>query len=911
LTVGRAEFIVTHSFESEPVHPADYVLHASDRLGAYEIQSLIGVGGMGEVYRALDTRLGRTVAIKVLRTACSADADAHERLEREARAVAALNHQHICTLYDVGHADGIDYLVMEHLTGETLAARIAKGPLSIEQAIDLAIQIASALDSAHSVGIVHRDLKPGNIFLARTGAPVAATIAKLLDFGLAKPYAPVVETGSVAPVGSLELTQTGAFAGTIRYMAPEQLDGRPADARTDIFAFGAVIYEAISGRRAFDGATDVEVIRGILEVEPPPLADLQPATPALLTRIVTTCLAKNPDERWQTARDLYRGLMWSRDANVFQKLAANSEGSKRRRAWLPATVVAIIAAATIWISHWPWSSPPPSQRTVSFPVYPPEGTKFPRGTAEIAVAPDGRQLAFVALSADGTRRLWVRGLASVSAHLLEGTEGAAFPFWSPNSESIAFFTPGKLLRIAAAGGSPQVLCDVPVAGRGGTWSKNGTILFSSGDGLSRVSDHGGGATRVTSLDQSRAEQTHMWPVFLPDGQRYLYLARTANRDNTAIYQGALDSKEAHRIIVSESNVALAGQYLISLSNDALVAYRFDPDRAQVVGEPITVADNISMDAPLRSGAAFAAGGNVVLAFRNASPNSRLIWFDRSGKRVDEIQAVGDYHHPSLSVDEKRVAIEKTDPSTGRHTVWILDLARGVTSRLVSDALGAHVPVWSPDGSRVVFNSNRLGGSDLFWIKTDGTIGDELLFRSKDGDGLQVTDWSRDGRLLIYQSIRRGQADLWILPARPGAEPRPFLETPASERQGVFSPDMQWIAYTSDETGAHEVYLRRLADGAGKWQISTHGGGQPAWRRDGKELFYLSPDGQLMASDVIVRGPALTTGVPHALFSTGLTASFIDRRNQFVVTRDGQKFLVNISAEDENPSPITVVLNWTP
>jgi len=513
------------------------------------------------------------------------------------------------------------------------------------------------------------------------------------------------------------------------------------------------------------------------------------------------------------------------------------------------------------------------------------------------------------LSADGSAHLWIRRFDTVAARALDGTDGAMYPFWSADGRSVGFFTPGNLKRIFEAGGSPQLLSEARFP-RGGTWNRDGTILFSGADGaIQRVTDTGGAPTPATTLNEAHRERSHIWPVFLADGRRFLYPARSDDREQMGIYQGSLDSNQTHRVIAADSNVGPAGTYLFALSNRSLIAQVYDPDRAQVVGEPITVAAQIALDSPQRSGAAFSVGANGVVAYRSASPESHLLWFDRTGKEVDSFGAPGDYHHPWLSPDGKRIAIEKTDPATGRHTIWILERSRGIASRLVSDATGAHGPVWSPDGNRVVFSSNRLGGVDLYSIRADGAGPDELVLNSTDTSSLSATDWSLDGRFLVYGAERRGQHDLWILPVSPPRKAQPFFETPSNELQGQFSPDVRWIAYTSDESGTPEVYVRRFPGADGKWQVSTHGGAQPQWRRDGKELFYLAPDGKLMAAGVTASASTFETGTPRPLFNTGITTGFVDRRNQYVVTPDGQRFLVNISAEDENSAPITVVLNW--
>ena len=885
------------------------------RIGPYLLGARIGTGGMGVVYKARDTRLNRTVAIKVLPSDIAADLQARERFDREGRAIAALNHPHICALYDSGETASPDrpflgpirFLVMEYLEGETLADRLTRGALSRSHALQIAVQIASALDGAHRAGIVHRDLKPANVFLLRSGASATPT-AKLLDFGLAKASAVPIGGALTQPAVASDLTTPGTILGTVQYMAPEQLEGKDADARTDIFAFGAVLYEMITGRKAFEGASHASLIAAILEHEPPPLSSLQPLTLPILERIVSTCLAKDPDDRCQTARDLVRELTWVRDGDAATR-AAPPAGVRRTvrgaLAWAAALAIAALAILSIYLYR---HQAPSSTPGISFSIYAPDGTKFPRGTAEMAVSPDGSRVAFVALSANSTRRLWIRRFDTVASRALDGTDDAHYPFWSPDGRSVGFFAAGKLKTIAEAGGSAQVLCDVGQGARGGTWSRDGTIFFGRFDTpIQRVADTGGVATAVTTIDASRKERGHYWPVLLPDGRRFVYLARSEDREQTAVYQASRDSTQTHRLFAADSNVGPAGNYLFSLRNRSLIAHVYDPDRAQVVGEPITVAEQIGYFSQ-RADGAFSAAANGVLAYRSASPDSHLLWFDRTGQVVGSFRAPGDYHHPWLSPDEKRVAVEKTDPATGRHTIWIVELSRGIISRLVSDATGAHGPVWSPDGSHVVFSSNRLGGVDLYQIRADGAGGDALVLSSAEKAGYQATDWSVDGRFLLYEA-RGGHSALWILPVSPSQKAQPFFNTPANARHGQFSPDTKWIAYSSDESGAWEVYVRRFPGADGKWQVSTHGGAQPQWRRDGKELFYLAPDGKLMAADVKAGPTTFETGAPRTLFNTGITGSFVDRRNQYVVTRDGQRFLVNISAEDENSAPITVILNW--
>jgi Tol biopolymer transport system component len=896
-----AEGFLSGSVDTGRIVAALSGLCTGERVGPFEIMGLLGAGGMGEVYRARDTRLDREVAIKVLSPGFDADAAGRRRFEQEARAISKLTHPRISRLYDIGAATvrgaEVPYLVMELVDGETLAARLKHGRLPIEQALTIAIEIAEALAAAHAVGVVHRDIKPANIMLAAGGA-------KLLDFGLAR-LRPrlIIGESRAAESGDLRSAHTGII-GTLPYMAPEQLRGDDADARSDLFAFGAVLYEMLAGSRAFDAQSETDIVNAILEREPPSISSRQPRTSAALERLIATCLLKDPEERWQTSKDLVRELRWTRDD--LARPASIAPVPRMTRTLGAFAAMTLLALTIIAVT----GRPAPDPARLSFAVFAPDGTSFPRGTAEMAVSPDGSALVFVALAVDGTRHLWLRRFDTSESRLIEGSEAAHHPFWSPDGGAIGFFSHNQLKKIAATGGVPQVICELRLGARGGTWSRNGTILFSAfGQPLQRVSDAGGSSTPATSLDQSRDELTHAWPVFLPDGRRFLYLAQSNNSTLTAVFQGSLDSAQTRRVFAAESNVAVAGSSLLSLSKGMLTAQAYNPDRAQVFDSRITIAESITSDALLRSGGPFAAA-NGVIAYRSASPNSRLIWFNRNGTEIGAFRGPeADYHHPALSPDEKSIAIEKTDPATGRHTIWILDPSRGTSARLLLDPSGAHGPGWSPDGRRVVFSTNRHGGVDLYMIPSDGTGQAEAVLRSHELDGLAISDWSPDGRFLLYRISRRGQMDLSTLPLIVGGNPQPFLDSPASEHQGQFSPDVKWIAYTSDESGSPEVYVRRFGEPGAKRQVSTRGGAQARWRRDGRELFYLAPDGRLMAADVIASSDSIDIGAPRALFGTGITGGFVDRFNQYLVTRDGQRFLVNRSAEDENPAPITVVMNW--
>ena len=878
-----AEGFLDQQADQRQVSEACADLRPGETLGSFEIVELIGAGGMGEVYRARDTRLDRDVAIKVLSGELGDAGWRREALEREARAIAKLTHPRISTLHDVGYARvrgaEVAYLVMELVEGETLAARLSRGPLPLEQCLGVACDLAEALAAAHASGIVHRDLKPGNVMLTKSGA-------KLLDFGIAVGRAPGPPSAD-----------TPGVLGTPPFMSPEQLRGDAVDARSDLFAFGAMLYEMLSGHRAFSGETPGAIASAVLESEPPPLVNRAPQVPVALQRLVSTCLAKDPDERWQTARDLLRELRWIREDRADHEAAP----AKALSPGMGLIGVAVSAALlVVGVAGFP-NRPAVDRERVSFSVYPAPGTSFPRGTSDMALSPDGTRLVFVAKNADGVPQLWVRAFDAIEPRVVLGSHGASGPFWSPDGRSIGFFANGKLKRIAAGGGSAQDICDVRFGGKRGAWNSEGTILFGGfGQALLRVPATGGAAAPATVLAAS--ELWHGWPVFLPDGRRFVYLAARTEPGQTAIHQGSLDSTEVRRVHFAESRIGVSSGYLVSLSKGLLLARPYDAERAQTGDASIEIARGIQYDTPLRSGGAFSIAGNAV-AFRNASPDSRLIWFNRQGRQLAEFPERADFHHPWLSPDETQLLAEKTDAASGRHSVWVLDLRRGTTSRLLADPSGAHSPMWSPDGTRVSFSSNRFGGVDLFEIAADGSSGERLVLKSD--DGAQVTDWSRDGRLLIYEN---GSSDLFILPLSPGARPEAFLETPAQEGQAQFAPDQRWVAYVSDESGVPEVYVRRL-QGGGSRRVSNRGGAQPRWRADGRELFYLAPDGTLMGAAVRRSGDAIEFATPLALFKTGVTTGHLDRRNQYLVTRDGQRVLVNLSEEDVNAAPITVIVNW--
>jgi serine/threonine protein kinase/Tol biopolymer transport system component len=882
------------------------------RLGPYEIQAPIGAGGMGEIYRARDTRLERTVAVKVLPSHLAASAEVRQRFEREAKTISQLSHPHICALYDVGNQDGVEFLVMEYLEGETLSERLAKGPLAFDQVLRYGLEMADALDKAHRQGIVHRDLKPGNVMITKSGV-------KLLDFGLAKAVAP----GAARSGASLtalptqtgkDLTAEGTILGTFQYMAPEQLEGKEADGRTDIFAFGAVLYEMATGRKAFSGRSQASLISSIMGSEPPPVSTVAPTTPPSFDRVVRTCLAKDADDRWQTAHDIAVQLRWIQEGGSTAGISAPVVPRKKGRervAWILAAV-ATAGLVSLLVHDWRRPSAPPA--VTRFFILAPEKTMFtPPGelsSSQMALSPDGRTLAFVANPAGSRPLVWIRALDSLTAVPLAGTEDALHPFWSPDGRSLAFFTPRSLKRVEVSGGTPQRLCEA-VAGRGGAWSREGVILFanSSPSPIFRVPDTGGEPQQATDLDVAHGEDRHRYPFFLPDGRRFLFWARTPGRDYTGIYVASLDSRKARLVVRSEAMGQYAAPgYLLTVHGGMLVAHYFDEKSAQVRGNPIRLAESLLTGNP-PGYAPFTVSGTNALAYSSPYAKSRqLAWFDRSGRRLGNVGEAGDYSTPRLSPDGKRIAVAAREESKTDTDIWIFDSTREAWSRLTFDPGSERAPLWSPDGSRIVFDSGSKGVLDLYETPSSGSGGEPRLVVHSSGDKFP-TDWTRDGRFLVYHTFGGNSFwDLWIAPMD-GGKPFPLFASKFTEVQGQVSPDGRWIAYTSDESGRFEIYVTQFPQKRGHWQVSTAGGTQPWWRGDGKEVFYLGQDQTLMS--VAVRtGDAFEAAVPTALFKANFPPAVPAFWNNYVSTADGQRFLVSELVTEAAAAPINVVLNWT-
>ena len=891
-------------------------LAAGTKLGPYEILAPIGAGGMGEVYRARDTRLDRTVAVKVLPSHLSENAEHRRRFEREARMISALSHPHICALHDVGHQDGTDYLVMEYVEGETLSDRLVKGPLSTEQVLRYGIEIADALDKAHRQGIVHRDLKPGNVMLTRSGV-------KLLDFGLAKmrelDEAPAgLSVSLLATRTSTDrspLTEKGTILGTFQYMAPEQLEGKEADARSDLFALGAVLYEMATGQKAFTGKTQASLIGAILHTEPPPVSSVQPLAPAALDRVVKTCLAKDPEDRWQTAHDVklqLRGIAET-SAQIMSTATAAApvlRGSRERLLWLT-NAATLVAATLLGIALYRATRPEPPRVVVSS-IDVPEKTSIAFDSGAPLISPDGRKLALILSAGGGRTAVWLRSLDGSVARPLAGTEGAVYPFWSPDSRHLAFFADGKLRKVNVESGGPaDIIADAPL-GRGGTWNREGDIVFApdTGGTLFRVSSSGGATAPVTTQDEKTGEISHRYPSFLPDGRHFVYEVQVGGGGSQyKHFIGSLDPKPASRLpFESESNVVYSPPgYLLFVQQGNLRAQPFDVRRLRPAGESFAVADLVQVSSIVGFGS-FSVSDNGLLAYVGgaAARFSRLVWSDRSGKEIETIGAAGVHWDPRLSHDGRRLAFAVED-SRGNSDIWIYDLTRKISTRFTFDPDADLAPVWSPDDSWIVFTAYRRGPGDLFQKLSAGSGADELLLASPHRK--IATDWSPDGRWLAFHTNQPKTSWNTLVLGLPDRKPSVYLATPFPELASVFSPDGRWVAYVSAESGVGEIYVQPFPKGAGKWQISSGGGAMPVWRRDGKEIFFLASDGKLMAAGVNT-GPAFDVETPRPLFATNVRNFVGLSRRQYDVTADGQRFLLNAAVGEQAAVPITLVQNWT-
>jgi Tol biopolymer transport system component len=872
-------------------------LAAGFRLGPYEIVAPIGAGGMGEVYRARDARLGRDVAIKVLPASFSKDPDRLRRFEQEARAAGVLNHPNITAVYDLGTVDDSPYVVSELLEGETLRSRLAEGALAPRRAIDYAIQIAHGLAAAHGKGIVHRDLKPENLFVTRDGR------VKILDFGLAK----LTQRESSGPQTNLPTetagTEPGTVMGTLGYMAPEQVRGKPADARSDIFAFGAVLYEMLSGKRAFHRDTAADTMSAILREDPPDLSATNRQVPPALDRIIRHCLEKDPEARFHSAHDLAFQLQTETTEAPAIPAVATAPTATRRAVPLVLGAMALALATALALVVTRHSRVELPRQSVRFAVPIPPGTTYSpfdvsRG---VSISPDGTRIVLEAF-AGGRRKLFVRSLDSEKFVPLEGSDGASAPFWSPDGRFIAFFADAKLKKIPAEGGPAEELCRADF-GLVGTWNREGTILFSgiAPPGIFRVSDRGGNPTRVVAPEPSRRETAAIWPQFLPDGRRFLYIALIAG-DIPAreLRVSSLDSKESRAVAPIRSRVEYATTgYLVYVRESSLFVQPFDERKVLFTGEPRLVAERVHyFDGP--SHATFSVSQTGVVVYQTAEPPARLAWFDRTGAEIGSLGQGSLARQIRLSPDGSRLAAGIEDPRTGTMDLWVFELQRGVSTRLHSGSVDEGSPVWSADGSKLFHRSDVLGAPDIYEITVGAPGSERPVFA--DFGVQQPEDVSRDGRLLVYLDNTQATGDIRLLPLDGEAKPSTWLHIPFNVSSPRFSPDGRWIAYESDESGTPEIYVA-LTEGAGeKKRLSPAGGTQPRWRGDGRELYYVAADGSLTAVP-ITTSTRLDAGTPVALFriQTGV--------KDYDVSPDGKRFLVSTRLEESLESPIRVIVNW--
>jgi eukaryotic-like serine/threonine-protein kinase len=884
-------------------NPLEMPLSPGTRLGHYEILAPLGAGGMGEVYRARDTRLDRTVAVKILPSHLSNNPTLRQRLDQEAKAISSLNHPHICVLYDVGHQDGADFLIMEYLEGETLAKQLEKGPLPLAQVLKYAVQIADALDKAHRTGIIHRDLKPGNIMITKSGA-------KLLDFGLAKTAMPLAPAATLTAsiTRATPVTQQGTIVGTFQYMSPEQVEGKNLDTRSDIFSFGAVLYELVTGLRAFPGKSQLSVASAILEKDPPPISTVQPLTPPALDRAILACLAKDPDDRWQTGRDLLRELKWiaAGGSQVAPPQSVAKQGAVGRRTLLVGLGALLFGAAIACVATWKLKTTAPGRITRTVITLPPGQRLTGLDLPALALSPDGTKLAYVAIQGS-TQQLYLRAMDSLEAKPLADTQGATNPFFSPDGQWLGFFAGQKLKKVSVSGGSALTLGDAPFP-FGASWDSHGMIAFapSVGSALQQVSEAGATPQLLTRLQTGEANQR--WPEFLPDGKAVLFTGAPTNVSwtNALVAVQSVGTGERQNLIkgATQPRYAASGQ-LVYAQGGNLMAVPFDPQRLAVSGTPAPVLEGVLQSSS--SGAAqygiSATGSLVYIPGGLQADQRRLVWVSRNGAEQPMAAPARAYVFPRISPDGRRVAVGIAEEET---QVWLNELNREPLTRFTFEGNVNNNAVWTPDGKRIAIQSNREGPLNIFWQRADGTGGMERLTTSQYNNFPQ--SWSPDGQFLAFVELNPTTGyDIWVL--RLGdRKAQPFLQTPFNESVPRFSPDGHWLAYISNESGRWEVYVQPYPGPGGKWLISTEGGTEPVWNSNGRELFYRSGD-KMMAVDIATQ-PSFAAGKPRVLFEGRYNPAPGTTPN-YDVTPDGQHFLMIKRTEQVEtvPTQINVILNW--
>ena len=861
-------------------------LKSGGRLGAYEIVAPIGAGGMGEVYRARDTRLDRSVAIKVLPAEFAQNAALKLRFDREAKTISSLSHPHICALYDVGE----NYLVMELLEGESLADRLAKGPMPIDQVLKLGIEIAGALDAAHRQGIVHRDLKPGNIMLTRSGA-------KLLDFGLAR--VEVDETKAVGTTMQKPLTDAGTVLGTFQYMAPEQLEGQQADARTDIFALGAVLYEAATGQRAFSGKSRASLIAAILDHEPPPIAMVRPLAPPSLDRVIRACLRKDPAERIQTAHDLMLDLTWIRDSSSSaESLAVNAP--RKRRPWLLYATIALLAIATVVLGTIVVRSRTVRpERTIYSILSPPNASNG----ASVAISPDGKAIAYWGNAGGSPQLLWIRRIGESEPHPIAGTEGASWPFWSPDSQSVAFFGASlKLSKVNVATGSVQPISDSDY-GVGGAWAPDGTIIIAKRfqDGLYRVDSKTGDGRPLTKLNRARGESIHAWPLFLSDGRHFAFVSRTTASERNQIMVSSLDGGQSKLLVKADSLAGFDAPWLLFVRDGSLFAQKLDERALELRGDPIEIVSNVNYSESWGTAGVSVSRTGVIAYYPVYVPRTSIRLFDRKGNVVQTLLTDNGLYDPQLSPDAKRLVVCKKDPKKGATDVVMIDLARGVRSALTTGLGNNQSPAWSPDGSRLAWSSDANGMYDIYAKTVDDPSPAVTVWKS-DVDKIRLS-WIGNAAIVTQCDMPGTHNDLYIVPID-GGKPRALTSDRNDDVGPAASPDGRWVAFTS-RRDTQEVFVA-ATDGTRLVQVSTNGGDFAMWSPDGSEVFYVAPDRRLMAVRIHATGHAITPDAPQPLFTLPQTAG-----RGIAVTKQGTFILPVIDVNDIVPDHIDVITNWRP
>ena len=875
----------------------------------YRITEKLGEGGMGVVYKAEDTKLDRTVALKFLAAHLLNDEEAKARFLREAKAAAALDHPNICTVYEIGEAEGKTFLSMAFIEGEPLEAPIERGPLPLKEVLDIGRQIAEGLEAAHEKRVIHRDIKPANVMVDAKGR------ATIMDFGLAR----LTEAS--------RLTKTDQTLGTVAYMSPEQAQGMDTDGRTDIWALGVVLYEMVTGARPFKGEYDQALLYEIVHEQPEPLTSIRTGVPLELEFVVGKCLAKRAADRHQSANELAVDLRTQAERlksgrSTIQgttNLAAPAEARPSHAVPLPTgsrrllqAVAGACALAALTLGFLYFSQTPAQPPVLKTSILPPEDTSFYGLLGPAALSPDGRRIAFAAIS-DNEPRLWIRDLDSLEARLIPTSEGARFPFWSPDSRSVGFFAGSDLKRVEAAGGPVGTVAAgavVHAAARGASWSREDLILFSAfaAAPLSAVPAAGGPVEQVTRLDRTNGEHSHRWPFFLPDGRHYLYTSLTATRGESGAYWAELGSDNRRRVSTAVSNAAYASGHLFFMTEQILMAQRFNPTTGETSGDPFPVAEGVLFTA-LNLLGAFSVSEEGLLLYAAGGADPPLTWYDRGGSTLGTVGPPSSVHSVAISPDGTQVAVSRSD---GRQEdLWLHELAQGTESRFTFDYGFDILPLWAPDGEQIIFGSNRTGRYGLYQRAASGRGQVQALLPS--GDNQIATDWSGDGRYVVFQRTSPDQDyNLWVLPLTGGTgtaesgEPFLFLRTSANEGWGKFSPDGHWLAYVSDETGRSEVLVQSFPEAGSKFQISEGGGSAPVWRRDGKELFYVSAEGKMTAVTVQAGADRFVAGNRQALFDTRL-----DGTQLYDVTADGQRFLVPSLPGSIRASSLTLVVNGLP